>query len=190
MDSGERRPRCKRTRARSRSPAPIRLSRSDLRLVKTLLHRHARKRSRSTRSATASSYRSNFSRSDFSRDRLSSAPGSSRASRSCTPSTVLSSADSSPSPRPCCGHRHCCRAQPRSDKRHSHRHHRSRRDRHMADGSCGRLEFYPLFPTGSRVGSGGVSLLSCMFYYRPTSLGLPWSTRGARMTKARSAQLP
>ena len=118
-DSGEKRPRRKRTRARERSPAPARLSRSDLRSVKTLLRRHARKRSRSTRSATASS-----SYSDSSRDSSSSAPSSSRASRSRTPSTASGSADSSPSPRPCRGHRRGHRAQPRSGERHGHRHHR------------------------------------------------------------------
>ena len=43
-DSGKKRPRRKRTHARGRSPAPVRLSRSDLRSVKTLLRRHASKR--------------------------------------------------------------------------------------------------------------------------------------------------
>ena len=56
-----------------------------------------------------------------------------------------------------------------------------------ADGSRGRLEFYLPFPTGSRVGSGGVSLLSCMFYCKPTSIGLPGSTMGVRRIKKYAA---
>ena len=185
-DSGEKRPRRKRTR---RSPAPVRLSRSDLKSVKTLLRRHARKRSRSTRSATASS-----SYSDSSRESSSSAPSSSAL---VPPPRPPAPPIRAPPPGPAAD---TATAASRERVRDTATGITGTTDTTeagataaatgTADGSRGRLEFYLPFPTGSRVGSGGVSLLSCMFYCKPTSLGLPGSTRGARMTKVRSAQLP